>query len=90
MTNLDSDGIVSVIDSSSNTVTARVKVGAFPEGVAVSPDGKNVYVANWRSGNMSVIDTSTNTIKATVDLGGNPCGVAVTPDGKKVYVTKDL
>jgi len=37
---------VSVIDTATNTVTARVEVGQFPHGVAVAPDGKKVYVAN--------------------------------------------
>ena len=77
---------VSVIDTATNTVTARVEVGQFPHGVAVAPDGKKVYVANSNSSNVSVIDTATNKVTATVDVGQFPYGIAVTPDGKKVYV----
>ena len=77
---------VSVIDTATNTVTARVEVGQFPHGVAVAPDGKKVYVANSNSSNVSVIDTATNKVTATVGVGQFPYGVAVTPDGTKIYV----
>lgn len=41
-------------------------------GVAVTPDGNFVYVANAGSGDVSVIDTSTNTVVDTVDVGNSP------------------
>jgi YVTN family beta-propeller protein len=79
------DGAVSVIDTATNTVTATVpEVGGRP-GVAVTPDGTRVYVANGPS-SVSVIDTATNTVTATVGVGDGPFGVAVTPDGARVYV----
>ena len=28
-------------------VTYRAKVGRYPEGIAMQPDGSKVYVANW-------------------------------------------
>ncbi len=37
---------VSVIDTATNNVTATVTVGSGPYGVAVTPDGTKVYVAN--------------------------------------------
>jgi len=64
-----------------------VKVGNEPEGIAVEPDGKKVFVTNFFSKNVSVIDTATNKIMSTVKVGIFPLGVAVEPDGKKVYVT---
>jgi len=75
---------VSVIDIATNNVTATVPVGGISSGgVAVSPDGTKVYVAN---SNVSVIDTAINNVTATVPVGKNPAGVEVTPNGKKVYV----
>jgi YVTN family beta-propeller protein len=35
----DGSSSVSVIDTVSNTVTATVAVGIFPQGVAITPDG---------------------------------------------------
>jgi YVTN family beta-propeller protein len=84
--NLRSD-TVSVIATATNTVTATIPVGTYPYGVAVTPDGGKVYVANFGSNNVSVIATATNTvIGSPIPIGTNPAGVAVTPDGGKVYV----
>ncbi|AKB48667.1 hypothetical protein MSKOL_2890 [Methanosarcina sp. Kolksee] len=77
---------VSVIDTSTNAVTAKVPVGNHPSGVAVSPTGTKVYVVNSDSGSVSVIDTTTNTVTATVSVERGPYGVAVSPNGKKAYV----
>lgn len=81
---------VYVIDTTTNTVTARIRAGKSPYGVAVSPDGTKVYVTNRGSSidnsTVSVIDASTNTVTATVNVGNDPTGIAVSPDGKKVYV----
>ena len=59
---------VSVIDTATNNVTATVTVGNNPFGVAVTPDGTKVYVANRVSNNVSVIDTATNNVTATVNM----------------------
>ena len=89
VTNYNSN-TVSVIDTTTNKVTATVPVGISPWGVAVSPDGTRVYVTNWNSNTVSVIDTTTNTVTATVNVDSNPIGIAVTPDGSKVYVANDI
>ncbi len=47
MTCSDFGGTVYVIDTATNNVTAIVPVGLNPCGVAVTPDGTKVYVANW-------------------------------------------
>ena len=78
--------IISVIDTASDMVTATVEVGNSPRGIAVSPDGTKVYVANEDSKSVSVIDTATNTVIAVVNVISEPYGIAVTPDGKNVYV----
>lgn len=48
---------VDVIDSKSNSIIARVHVGVDPVGIAVRPDGAEVWVANHISDSISVIDT---------------------------------
>ena len=54
-----------------------MNVGNNPWGVAVTPDGTKVYVANSGSDNtVSVIDTATNTVTATVTVGITPMGIA--------------
>lgn len=79
---------VSVIDTSTNTVTATIAVGNVPQGVAISPDGTRAYVPNTLDNTVSVIDTASQTVVATVPLasGSFPQFPAVTPDGKSLYV----
>ncbi len=97
-------GKVHVIDTSTNTLVDTdpdlggvqgIPVGSSPSGVAITPDGTLVYVANSGSGDVSVIDTSTNTLVDTdPDLGGvqdipvgsSPSGVAIaTPPDNADY-----
>ncbi|MGH7771978.1 MAG: YncE family protein, partial [Candidatus Binatia bacterium] len=84
---------VSVIDTATNTVIARINLGERRQGwgVAISPDGTRAYVAVQvdftDTDQVSVIDTATNTVVATVTVGSNPNGVSMTPDGTRVYVT---
>jgi YVTN family beta-propeller protein len=39
--------MLSVVDTASRQVVARVGTGEYPYGVTVSSDGKHVYVTNW-------------------------------------------
>jgi len=64
-----------------------VPVGAGPHGVAVSPDGKSVFVTNHHEETVSVINTTTKTVTTTVPVGSYPWGVAFNPTGTKAYVT---
>jgi YVTN family beta-propeller protein len=79
---------VSVLDVSTNTVTATIPVGPNPTGVVFSPDGTRAYVTNgfFSSGTVSVIDTASNSVVATISVGGLPGYPAVTPDGANLYV----
>jgi YVTN family beta-propeller protein len=90
---------ISVIDTTKNKVAATVKLGNGPDGfalspneIAITPDGKKVYVACSVSSIgyynfVPVIDTSTNKVITNIDDGFyDNAGIAITPDGKKVYV----
>src|SRR5207237_8291911 len=74
-----SSGIVSKIDTATNTVVAYIMVGNLPTGLAVTPDGTRVYVANDYDDTVSVIDTAKNKVIATVQAGHTPQFVAITP-----------
>jgi YVTN family beta-propeller protein len=49
-----------------------IPVGSYPEGVAVTPGGSNVYVVNEGSGSVSIINTATDTVVKTVSVGTRP------------------
>ncbi|KAA0108478.1 beta-propeller fold lactonase family protein, partial [Mycolicibacterium sp. P9-22] len=72
-----------------HTVMTTVPVGANPVGVAISPDGRTAYTANYGDNTVSVIDLVTNTVRATIPVGVNPYEVVVSPDGGTVYVVNN-
>ncbi len=84
VTNHDDDS-VSVVDKDGETTISNV--GDGPTGVAVTPAGDYVYVANTFSDTVSVIDTAENEVVDTISVGDEPWGVAVGGDGAYVFVT---
>jgi YVTN family beta-propeller protein len=45
-------------------------------GIAVTQDGKKVYVTNSETSDVSVLDTATNTVITTVPVGRTPTHIA--------------
>src|SRR5205823_14167219 len=80
-------GSVSVIDRATGSVKT-VPVGAGAEGITVSPDGREVWVA-WRTDSkISVISTTRDTLVETFAAGGEgPQRVQFTPDGSQVWAS---
>jgi YVTN family beta-propeller protein len=68
---------VSVIGTGTNNVVATVPVGHSPFGVAVTPDGSKVYVANFGDGTVSAIATASNTVIATIGVGAAPTAFGI-------------
>jgi len=52
------------------TITARINVGSEPTGLAISPMGGHVYVANWADGTVSDVNVTgaTMTVARTINL----------------------
>ena len=77
--------------------TATIPVGNLPEGVAVSPDGRKVYVANKMDGTVSMINTVTNQVFSPPLsprlLNPNVVvpvqGIAASPDNRRIYVASN-
>jgi YVTN family beta-propeller protein len=74
------------VESDANQKVAEIEVGQEPNNLAISPNGRTVYVANTVSGTVSVIDAGTREIAATITVGTEPYGLALTPNGSKLYV----
>ena len=65
-----------------------IPVGRGSEGFDVSPDGKEVWVANAGDGTISVIDLATKSVTATLAVDAKGANrLKFTPDGKQVLVT---
>jgi YVTN family beta-propeller protein len=58
------------LSASGNYVVARVPVGHNPRGLALSRDGRKLFVANRLDDTISVIDTNTLRVVTTIALAG--------------------
>ena len=60
---------------------------SFAAAIALSPDGRLLYVldqGNWR---VVVIDTSSRQRVGSLPTGSNPFSIALSPDGNRLYIT---
>lgn len=65
---------------------APLAVGSKPQGMAVTPDGTKLFVANNLDNSVSVITTEGNSVATISSVGLAPMGMAISPDGSHAYV----
>jgi YVTN family beta-propeller protein len=82
------DGI-GVVDVRSLRLLRVIASGTDPEQVAVSADGRWLFVANEDASRTSVVDAEAGRVVHTIAVGGEPEGVDLAPDGRHVYVTAE-
>ena len=81
------DGTVSVLNVGPSYAgyyapAATIPVGTEPYGIALTPTGRKLYVANARSNSVSVIDTASLRVTTTIaNVGPEPRGIAITNAG---------
>jgi YVTN family beta-propeller protein len=59
------------LSASASYIVTRIPVGRNPRGLALSPDGTRLYVANRMDDTIGVIDSTSNKLIFTIDLGGS-------------------
>lgn len=74
------------LSASGNYVVARIAVGHDPRGVALTPDGKKLLVANRLEDTISVIDTKTDRVESTISVEG-PKKLSVLRKGEQTFYT---
>jgi len=60
---------------------------AFPAGIAATPDGKRLYVAENLTHKVAVVDLATQQVITKIAVGEYPYDCEVSGDGKRVYVS---
>ncbi|HEX2497447.1 MAG TPA: beta-propeller fold lactonase family protein [Actinomycetes bacterium] len=60
--------------------------GSWSKVLALSPDERTLYLANWVSDDISEIDLRSGTVRRLIPTVDTPRGLYPTPDGKRLYV----
>ena len=83
-------GAVVILDPQARSVVGSVVVGDEPEGVALSPDERFLYVTVEGDNQVAVVDVAGRRVIARVPVGARPRSIAFSPDGSRAYVTDEL
>ncbi|MEJ1096471.1 MULTISPECIES: beta-propeller fold lactonase family protein [unclassified Pseudoxanthomonas] len=81
-------GAVSRVDLNVGVETHERPAGKGAEGIAVRPDGREVWVTNREEGTITVHDPKTLAIRRRMTSQGFPIRVTFSPDGRMAFVTK--
>jgi len=79
-------GVVSELDMSNLHEVRRFAVGQRPQGLAVSPDGAELYIADEREQAVKIWDLRSGTLRTSVALEGPAWDLQLTPDSTQLYV----
>lgn len=78
---------VVVFDLTRDSIIARIPTPILPCGAALTPDGSELWTAEWGSSKVHVISTATNQVLTEIDsVGKDPHAITITPDGAFAYV----
>ena len=80
-------GSVTVIDLALGILVAEVPTGEGAEGIAVTPDGRQVWVTNRAANTVSVLNATGRHVIAQIEAGEFPIRAEATADGRFVLVT---
>ncbi len=70
-----------------STPKAGADTWEAPAGLAISPDGAELYVACAKTGHVLVLDADGLETKRSIAVSGGASGLALSADGKTLYVT---
>lgn len=76
--------------SKTGHLAARVTVGDEPEGIALTPDAKQVYVTSEGDNSVAVIDATAFKEVAYIPVGERPRSVIFSKDGSRAFVSNEL
>jgi YVTN family beta-propeller protein len=79
----EADSTLDVVDAKSLTVIKKIPLSGHPNNIAITPNGKRVFVAIVQApGAVDIIDTQSLTNVKTIPTKGGIHNAYVTPDGK--------
>ncbi|MES2459799.1 MAG: bifunctional YncE family protein/alkaline phosphatase family protein [Armatimonadota bacterium] len=89
-----STGTVSLLDLPNAAEISQVEVGLHASDILLSPDERNLYVANANQDTVGVVDTLKRQVRSTIPVkpnsdltfGSAPNALALSQNGEKLYV----
>ena len=87
--NIGGDSVSAISQGADGAWTQTViPVGKGPEGIDLSPNGREVWSAHSRDGGVSIIDVASKKVVQTINLGTKRSNrIKLTPDGKFALVS---
>lgn len=82
------DGI-GVVDLDQLSLVNVLRGVSDPEQLAISADGRKLYIASEDTGQAVVMDAQSGQQLAVMPVGGEPEGVTLSPDGRWVYMSSE-
>jgi len=76
---------IKVVSTSTDAVTATLRLPSAPAEIEFSPSGTAAYVTT--AAGLWIFNTANDRVTGVIHGLGNPHGIAVSPDGSTVYVT---
>jgi YVTN family beta-propeller protein len=80
----DRRALATDLSASANYVSGRIAVGPGPKGLALSPDGRRLYVANRLGDAIAIVDTAARKVASTIPLEG-PSTLTAQRRGEKLF-----
>ena len=84
-----SDGTVSEVDLTTNTVLRSIQVGGHPQELVLSPGGTLLFVAD-ESGSVQIWSLRQGTKRGDIQVPGGAFAMAVSPDWHQLYISSSL
>jgi DNA-binding beta-propeller fold protein YncE len=86
VTNIGS-GTTTALDLAAGRKLTDLATGAGSEALALTPDGRELWVAARAAGELAIVNTDKLEVTARLPLPGIPIRIAITPDGRTALVT---
>jgi YVTN family beta-propeller protein len=80
------NGELIAIDPAARAITWRAPLRGSPNHIAMSPDGRRIYVTIVSGSWVDIVDVNKRAVVDSVEVGTGPHDIEVSSDGKRVYV----
>jgi YVTN family beta-propeller protein len=80
---------VLVVSTATREIIKTITVGSLPNGFAVHPDGRMMYISSFQAGTVAEVDLVTEQVLRTFVVGGTPQDMAVNRKGSRLYVANE-